>query len=207
VELIVLATKNEGKAGELARLLVGIAKRFETLADHPRVAIPPEGDASYRQNALGKARAVAAVLGVPTIGDDSGLEVDALGGGPGTRSARYAGERAGDALNNERLLEALRGLPPDRRSARFRCVLALVRGADDETVVEGVCEGRIAEVPRGNRGFGYDPLFVPKGMHHTLAELPAEVKDSVSHRARAAVALRAALRTAPHRPVDGRRKL
>ena len=188
-----LATGNAGKVLELTRLLAGVAGRFESLRDHPGVALPEEGDASYRANALGKARAVNAALGVPALGDDSGLEVDALGGAPGIRSARYAGAWAADPENNERLLAALRETSSERRTARFRCLLALVRGPGDELVVEGVCEGRIVTVPRGEAGFGYDPLFEPSGASLTFAEMPGPTKDALSHRARAAAAMRAAL--------------
>ncbi len=193
MDVAVLATRNEGKARELAALLEGVAARFESLAGHPKVVLPPEDAATYRENALAKARAVRAALGVPAIADDSGLEVDALGGAPGVRSARYAGEGATDADNIRRLLAELAGVPTARRTARFRCVLALARGPGDEIVVEGTCEGRILDVPRGERGFGYDPLFLPEGGTRSFAELPADAKNRISHRAFAAAALRAAL--------------
>jgi len=119
--------------------------------------------------------------------------VDALGGAPGVRSARYAGEDADDAENNLLLLAALAGRGAAERTARFRCVLALAFPGGRETVVDGVCEGRILEAPRGDRGFGYDPLFLPEGGTRSFAEIPAEEKSRISHRARAAAALRAAL--------------
>lgn len=194
MELIVLATRSRGKAAEFQRLLAGIAGRFETLLDHPGLALPPEGAGSYRENALAKARAVCAALGVPALGDDSGLEVDALGGVPGVRSARFAGEGASEGDNNARLLAALAAIPPLRRTARFRCVLALVREPGDEIVVEGICEGRILEGPRGAYGFGYDPLFVPEGEAKSFAELQAERKDRLSHRGRATASLLVALK-------------
>lgn len=188
-----LATQNRGKAAELSRLLASVARHRESLRDHPEVSLPEEGEASYGENALGKARAVNAALGVPALGDDSGLEVDALDGAPGIRSARYAGARANDGRNNERLLAALAEIPPERRTARFRCILALVRSPGDEVVVEGVCEGRITSMPRGEGGFGYDPVFEPAGSSLTFAEMPESRKDASSHRALAAAALRAAL--------------
>jgi len=193
VERLILATRNRGKARELGGLLATLARRLESLEAHPGVLLPAEGDRSYAENALAKARAVHAALGAPAIGDDSGLEVDALGGGPGIRSARYAGAEATDASNNRLLLERLRGVPAAERNARFRCVLALVRGEGDELVVSGTCEGSILERPRGSKGFGYDPLFLPRGEAHTFAELPPETKERISHRARAAAALREAL--------------
>jgi len=192
----VLASKNDGKARELGALLDGVARRFESLAAHPGVELPPEAPTSYRDNALAKARAVQAALGAPALGDDSGLEVDALGGAPGVISARYAGEGAGDAANNEKLLAALRGLPPGRRTARFRCVLALVRAPGDEVVVEATCEGRILDAPRGAGGFGYDPLFRPEAdnaVGRSFAEYAPAEKNAVSHRGRAAQRLREAL--------------
>jgi XTP/dITP diphosphohydrolase len=157
------------------------------------VTLPPETGATYAENAAVKARAVVAALGAAALGDDSGIEVDALGGAPGIRSARYAGESAGDAGNNARLLAALSGRPAAERGARFRCVLALARPGGGETIVDGTCEGRILDAPRGDRGFGYDPLFLPDGQSLTFAELPPGVKNRISHRARAAAALRAAL--------------
>jgi XTP/dITP diphosphohydrolase len=194
VERIVIATRNAGKARELEELLKGLASRIESLRDADAVALPPEGDRSYAENALAKARAVAAALGVPSLGDDSGLEVDALAGGPGLRSARFAGEAADAAANNALLLESLAGLPLERRSARFRCALALIEPNGREVVVEETCEGRILEAPRGSRGFGYDPLFLPAGETRTFAELPPSVKDAISHRGRAAATLRDLIR-------------
>jgi XTP/dITP diphosphohydrolase len=120
--------------------------------------------------------------------------VDALAGAPGLHSARYAGEDASDRANIGRLLGELAGVPPERRTARFRCVLALVRGREEEISAEGVCEGRILDVPRGEDGFGYDPVFVPDGHLMTFAELPATEKNALGHRARAAASLRRALR-------------
>lgn len=190
MDVVVLATKNRGKARELETMLAGAVLRVESLADHPSLALPPEGARSYRENAEAKARAVWRALGLPAIGDDSGLEVDALGGAPGVTSARFAGPDADDAANNTRLLEELQGVPPERRGARFRCVLALVESDGPALVAEGVCPGRILETPRGSHGFGYDPLFLPEGETQTFAELPREVKNRGSHRGRAASALR-----------------
>lgn len=170
-----------------------MATRIESLREHPELVLPPESGATYRENALRKARAVRDALGLPAVGDDSGIEVDALDGAPGIRSARYAGEGADDAGNNAWLLSALAGRGATERAARFRCVLALATPRGQETVVEGVCEGRILDAPRGQRGFGYDPLFLARGETRSFAELPAEMKDRISHRARAAAALRAAL--------------
>lgn len=186
MDLIVLATRNEGKAAELKELLHGAAARLTSLRDHRPIELPSEDGSTYRENALLKARAVHRALGAPALGDDSGLEVDALQGAPGVHSARFAGRDADDRANNECLLRALDGVPPERRTARFRCVLALVDGSKEPLVVEGVCPGRILEAPRGGGGFGYDPLFLPDGERSTFAELPADRKNALSHRARAA---------------------
>ena len=194
MDLIVIATRNEGKAAELSRLLAGAVKRFETLRDHPHIVLPPERGSSYRENALAKARAVNEVLGLPALGDDSGLEVDALGGAPGLYSARFAGEDASDAANNERLLHSLSDVTNERRTARFHCALVLVRGVDDALEAEGFCEGTILSTPRGDHGFGYDPLFLPEGETLTFGELAPARKDSISHRARAAAVLGRAIR-------------
>jgi XTP/dITP diphosphohydrolase len=193
VDVVVLATRNRGKARELESMLSGVVGRVESLADHPDVLLPPEGAHSYRENAEEKARAVWRALGIPAIGDDSGLEVDALGGAPGVTSARFAGPDADDAANNARLLAELRGFPAERRGARFRCLLALVEGEGPALIVEGTCPGRILESPRGDQGFGYDPLFLPEGEALTFAELPRETKNRGSHRGRAVAALRDAL--------------
>ena len=193
MDLVVLATKNRGKAREIQAMLEGVVARVESLADHPHVELPPEGAVSYRENALEKARTVWRALGIPALGDDSGLEVDALDGAPGVTSARFAGPDAGDAANNARMLVELRGLPPAGRTARFRCVLALVKGEGLEAVAEGVCSGTILDAPRGSGGFGYDPLFLPEGESRTFAELPHDVKNRISHRGRAVRALRAVL--------------
>jgi XTP/dITP diphosphohydrolase len=189
---LVLATQNAGKAAELERLLRGVAGGIQSLAGLSGVFLPSEGDRSYAENALVKARALYSVVRVPAIGDDSGLEVDELDGAPGIRSARFAGEEAGDAENNALLLRRLRGVPPERRTARFRCVLAMV-GAGEDLVVEGTCDGSILEAPRGRAGFGYDPLFLPAGESRSFAELPEADKDRLSHRGRAAAALREAI--------------
>jgi len=194
LDLIVLATRNEGKVREFLTLLEGRAARVESLRLHPDVVLPPETGSTYRENAIAKALAVYVALGAPALGDDSGLEVDALGGAPGLHSARYAGPNASDAANIERLLQALHGVVPELRTARFWCVLALARGPDDVVLSEGVCEGRILDAARGEGGFGYDLLFLPDRETLTFAELPWERKNAISHRSRAVAALREAMR-------------
>jgi XTP/dITP diphosphohydrolase len=184
-----LATGNAGKLRELA-VLLGLGARLRPPPEGYRP--PEENGQSYRENALIKARALAGAVGGPAIADDSGLEIDALGGAPGLRSARLAGT---DRERIERVLEALRGVPPGRRTARFRCVLALVIPDGGTLVSEGACEGRIAEAPSGNGGFGYDPIFLVDGSGRSFAEMPAGEKDAISHRGRAARELRRMLRT------------
>jgi XTP/dITP diphosphohydrolase len=158
------------------------------LVDVGSIALPPEGSTSYADNALGKARAVAAVTGMLALGDDSGLEVDALGGRPGVLSARYGGEGLGDAERCVALLRELRDVPPARRGAHFRSVVALCSPSGREATVEGVVEGVIRTEPRGRGGFGYDPLFYYPPLDATFAELTSEAKHAVSHRSRAMAA-------------------
>lgn len=189
---VVLATGNAGKLRELRALLADHGLEVLPQAD---VGVPPaveDGD-DFVANALIKARHAAMISGLPAIADDSGLEVDALGGGPGSRSARYAGPGASDRDNNERLLRELAGLPEARRGARYRCAMVFVRTAVDPEpiVVEAAWPGRIGFVARGTGGFGFDPLFVVAGGEHTAAELSAQEKNRVSHRGQALTALAA----------------
>lgn len=192
---LVLASGNAGKLEELRALLDG-AGGF-TL--HPQSAFGV-GDAeetglSFVENALLKARHAARATGKPALGDDSGLCVDALGGAPGLYSARYAGAHGDSAANIERLLRELDGVPDARRGARFVCVLALLRSADDPRpiVVEGQWAGWILDAPRGSRGFGYDPVFLDPENACSAAELDPVVKNAISHRGRALAALKARL--------------
>ncbi len=193
---LVLATRNRGKREELASLLRDLSVRIVTLDDGlPDAAPVVEDGATFAENALKKARTAASATGMLALADDSGLEVDALDGRPGVRSARFAGEGATDAENNAALLTNLAAsgrTPPF--GARFRCVLALVdpRTADgrDSWTVEGTCEGIITRLPRGTSGFGYDPHFVVAGTETTLAELDPDAKNAVSHRGSALAAIR-----------------
>jgi XTP/dITP diphosphohydrolase len=187
---ILFATRNPGKAREVRKILENLPVEIITLADVPDAPAVVEGAGRFEDNALKKARALANWWQGLTLADDSGLEVEALGGAPGVCSARYAGEGASDEDNNRKLLEALEGTPPDERTARFVCVMALVSPAGKKWVVEGTCDGRIAESPRGEAGFGYDPLFLVPEMSKTFAELPPSVKNRISHRANALKKLR-----------------
>jgi XTP/dITP diphosphohydrolase len=194
---IVLATSNHGKLVELRALLadlpVQLRSAAEVLGEQPSIV---EDGATFEANALIKARAIARATRAIALADDSGLEVDALGGRPGVRSARFAHERATDAENNAALLRELSEIEEGARSARFRCVLALVDPwhEADVHIAEGSCEGSIARAPRGNGGFGYDPLFLVSGQDgKAMAELSEAEKNQVSHRGRAVQALRTIL--------------
>ena len=188
--LLVLATLNAAKARELVALLGDIPYEVRGLAELPGARLPEETGDTYHANALGKARAAARLAGAWALGDDSGIEVDALGGAPGVRSARFGGPGLDDAARCALLLEALRGVPPEERTARFRCVVALVDAAGREHTAEGVAEGVIADAPRGHHGFGYDPLFFYPALRRTFAELAPEEKARVDHRGRAVRAAR-----------------
>ncbi|MGH7264871.1 MAG: non-canonical purine NTP pyrophosphatase [Candidatus Rokuibacteriota bacterium] len=180
---LVLATANPGKVAELSRLLVGLPYEVRSLAEYPGLALPPEVGATYADNARAKARAVHAATGALAIGDDSGLEVAALAGGPGVETARYGGPGLDDAERMARLLAAVRGACS--RAARFRCVLTLVAPWGEHAVVEGVADGWLADAPRGRGGFGYDPIFVVPEIGRTFAELEEAERHRWSHRARA----------------------
>ena len=156
-----------------------------TLADFPGAPDVEEDGTTFQENALKKARSAARVAGLWTLAEDSGLEIDALGGEPGVKSARYAGEGASYADLVRKVLGLLVAVPEERRTARFRCVMCLIDPAGKETCFEGRCEGRIAQDARGSAGFGYDPVFIPEGYTQTFAELGLSVKGRISHRARA----------------------
>lgn len=185
---IVFATNNAHKLEELRRICAG---RFEILSlrdigCHDDI---PEAAPTFEGNALAKARWVKERYGYDCMADDSGLEVDALGGAPGVRSARFAGEGHDDGANNRLLLEKLAGVSPEARTARFRTAICLLEGDSAPRYFSGKVEGRILDGPRGEGGFGYDPLFVPEGWDKTFAEGSGAEKDAVSHRGRAVRAL------------------
>lgn len=180
---VVLATGNAGKIREFTDLLGPLGVEFVPQASFG-IEPPEETGATFEDNAVLKARYAAGRSGLPAMADDSGLEVDALGGAPGVRSARYAGEGAGDLANLQKLLEAMRDIPSGARSARFRCVIALVRDAEDPAplIGRGQWEGHILDAPRGRGGFGYDPVFAPLGSLRSVAELEPAEKHALSHR-------------------------
>ena len=183
---LVLATRNEGKVREIGEILkdqTGI--ELLSLRNYPDAPEVVEDGTTYEENAIKKASALAEYTGHLTIGDDSGLAVDALDGAPGVHSARYAGENASDQDRITKLLNALQEASDERRSARFICAVAIAVPLARVEVVRGVCEGRIICAPRGESGFGYDPIFVPVGYDKTFAELGDEIKNRISHRAKA----------------------
>jgi XTP/dITP diphosphohydrolase len=187
INQIVLATSNKGKIREFAGLLEGVFGSIISLNDLESPPDVVEDGMTFRENAIKKARAIAAYSGLPAFADDSGLEVDALGGRPGVYSARYAGDGATDRDNIAKLLSELEGI--EDRNARFVCVLALVMPDGKETVAEGSCEGIIIDEPRGEGGFGYDPVFFLPEYGKTMAEIPPDLKNKISHRARACESL------------------
>ncbi len=191
---VVVATGNEGKLVEIRATLDFPGWTFLAAGElGPWPDIPETGD-TFLDNALIKARAARSLFSLTALADDSGLEVDALDGAPGVRSSRYAGESATDADNNAKLLDGLAGVPIDDRTARFRSVIVLLAPDGTFVVGEGVCEGLIGTVPRGDGGFGYDPLFHPvMAPGRTMAELSTAEKNGISHRGAALRALRAAL--------------
>lgn len=191
---IVLATHNRHKMEELRGIFDGIGIELLTLDAFPRVGPIEEDAMTLEGNALKKAREVHRQTGLPSLADDTGLEVGYLNGIPGVFSSRYAGPDATYAENVEKLLDALRGVPPRRRGARFRSVLAFIPSGVDHVCTEGIVTGVITESPRGSQGFGYDPIFLPDGHRQTYAEMDLAMKNTLSHRARAAVAMREHLR-------------
>ena len=195
---VVLASGNAGKLRELRALLADVGLELMSQTECGLCGAAETG-ATLIENALLKARHAARMSGHAALADDSGLEVDLLGGAPGVHSARFAGADSDDARNNLKLLELLRGMPAAQRGARFRCVLVYLESADDPAplICEGVWEGRILERPRGAQGFGYDPLFLIPELGRSAAELDAAEKNRLSHRGRATRALLDALRARP----------
>jgi XTP/dITP diphosphohydrolase len=196
---LALATRNPGKIREILEICADWPVEWILAADHadewPEVE---ETGETYLENALLKARAVAAAVGVPAVADDSGIEVDALDGGPGPRSARFAGPTVTDEENLRLLIERVRDVPEEGRTARYRCVAACAWPDGREVWAEGVCEGRLIVEPTGSGGFGYDPVFVPdESPGRTMAQLSSDEKNAISHRGRALRALGEILAATP----------
>jgi XTP/dITP diphosphohydrolase len=202
--ILVLATENRHKAAEIASMIhAGLSVTLQTLADYPHLKLPSETGGTYRENAIRKALFVAQQTGHWAMGDDSGLEVDALNGAPGLFSARFAGEGSTDTENRKKLLEKLDGLKEEARQGRFVCTIALADPTGTLTeVVEAVCEGRISTAEQGLRGFGYDPIFFLPAYGKTFSELPRDEKNKISHRGRAVRAAIDILRRLPVGPTS-----
>jgi XTP/dITP diphosphohydrolase len=196
---LLLATNNEGKAREYKSLLSGVPFELVTPAEVGITTEVAEVGRSFEENARLKATTLAAESQLLTLADDSGLEVDALGGEPGTLSARYAGEDASDADRVSYLLAKMQGVPQEKRQARFVCVIAIATPDGKVEFCSGECDGFIALKPRGNRGFGYDPVFYLPELGKTMAELPPEEKNQISHRGRAAAKAREVLKKLANR--------
>jgi XTP/dITP diphosphohydrolase len=194
---IVLATRNKKKVEEIKRITEGMAVTIFTLDDFPGCPEVEEDGATFEENAVKKAMTVARFAGKPALADDSGLEVYALSGAPGTRSARYSGHDANDRKNTEKLLSEMRLLAKKDRKARFVCSIALAMPDGNVRTFNGYSEGGIGTEPRGANGFGYDPVFYPEGHDWTFAEMSAEEKDSLSHRGNAIRQLQRYLRGTP----------
>ena len=187
---LVIGTKNRKKLEEMAAILGDLDVALAPLSDYGEVAAVAESETTFEENAKAKALGYARATGEWVVADDSGLEVDPLGGRPGVLSSRWGGEDGDDRLNNEMLMRALATHPKETWTARFRCVVALATPERVLAVTEGACEGRITDEPAGRNGFGYDPHFVVEGYGRTMAELGAETKNALSHRARALTAMK-----------------
>ncbi|MFC1969690.1 XTP/dITP diphosphatase [Chloroflexota bacterium] len=194
---LLLATSNAGKIREYRFLLDGLRYQITTLAEQGITKVVTESGSSYEQNAQLKAVAYARLSQLTTLADDSGLEVDALNGEPGVRSARFAGESATDAERVSFLLAKLNGVPREKRTARFKCVIAIATPEGQSELCYGECQGMIALEPKGKKGFGYDPIFYLPEIGKTMAELPLEMKNQISHRAQASQKARQVLRRLP----------
>lgn len=183
---IIIATRNKGKVNEFINFFEPYGIKVQSLLEiAEQLPDIEETGASFEENATLKAEQIASLLNRPVLADDSGLVVDALHGAPGIYSARYAGEEKSDEANNQKLLNNLQGVPQDKRTARFVCVLAIAVPGEETMLYRGVCEGKITLHPKGTNGFGYDPLFIPHGYQQTMAELDATEKNQISHRSNA----------------------
>ncbi|MGG4497924.1 XTP/dITP diphosphatase [Brevibacillus reuszeri] len=182
---VVLATRNQGKVKEFNRLFADLGWEGISLAEFEGVPEVIEDGETFEANALKKAIEISTYLNLPALGDDSGLEVDALDGRPGVYSARYAGEDATDEKNWRKLLDELESVPMEQRTARFRCTIAFVVPGAEPVITTGSCEGLIAREPKGTNGFGYDPVFYIPEMDKMMAQLLPEEKNQISHRAKA----------------------
>ncbi|RDU36276.1 non-canonical purine NTP pyrophosphatase [Neobacillus piezotolerans] len=193
---VIIATKNPGKAKEFEAIFAERGIQVLTLLDFPDAPDVEETGTTFAENAILKAETISQKLKKAVIGDDSGLIIDALDGRPGIFSARYAGEQKNDDANIDKVLSELKGVPEDKRTARFFCALAMAVPGKETITVEGTCEGRILEERRGTNGFGYDPVFYVQGLGCSMAELSKDEKNAISHRANALKALERVLNSA-----------
>ncbi|MQR88564.1 XTP/dITP diphosphatase [Bacillus megaterium] len=182
---IIIATKNAGKVKDFETLFSPKGFKVKSLLDFPKIEDVEETGVTFAENATLKAEAISSALNTPVIADDSGLAIDALNGGPGVYSARYAGESKDDNANIEKVLQKLNDVPFEKRTARFHCALAIAVPGKRTEIVEGTCEGHILEEKRGENGFGYDPIFFIEKWRCSMAELTKEQKNQISHRANA----------------------
>jgi len=187
---VVLATRNPGKVREFVELMHDLPIQVYALDAFPQIGPLPEDGLTYTENAIGKAATVARLTGRIAVADDSGLEVDALQGGPGPQSRRFLGDHASDTARNARILKLLHAVPSERRAARYRAVVAVALPGGEVRTFEGSCEGKITTSARGSGGFGYDPIFLVPAYGKTMAQLPLALKNRISHRARAFAAAR-----------------
>ncbi|MEW6086735.1 MAG: XTP/dITP diphosphatase [bacterium] len=182
---IVVATRNKGKLKEIKEILKGLDVNLLSLDDFSDLPDVVEDGLTFKNNALKKAKIISEITGFPVISDDSGLQIDVLNGQPGIHSARFSGDNAKDADNIKKVLDLIKDVPEQKRTARFKAVLCLYFSKRKVKFTEGTCEGRMIFAPRGENGFGYDPIFVPKGYKKTFAELSGKTKNRISHRAKA----------------------
>lgn len=185
MQTVVIASGNKGKLKEFRELMADLPVEVKSLADYPEIGDIEENGATFAENAYIKAKAVYDATGCLCIADDSGLEVDALDGAPGIYSARYAGEKKDDTANNAKLLAALENVPDDKRGAQFHCAIVAITADGSRFDAEGIVRGRILRAPRGENGFGYDPLFYVPEFERTTAELSMDEKNAISHRGKA----------------------
>ena len=184
IEKLLIASNNKGKIREIKTILKDVVKEFITPGEMEITEEVIEDGDTFTENAKKKAEFYFEKTGILTLSDDSGLEVDCINGLPGVKSSRYAGEHAADHKNNIKLLDSLKDIPENKRGAQFKCIMVL-KGKDILEVTEGICRGKIAFDIRGDKGFGYDPVFIPYGYYKTFGELGAGIKDTISHRRKA----------------------
>jgi XTP/dITP diphosphohydrolase len=191
--MLILATRNKDKVKEIKEFLSDLNLEIRSLLDYPNISDVIEDGSTFEENALKKARAIFEYTNLPTLSDDSGLEVSVLGMKPGVYSARYAGVPTNYENNNVKLLDDMKNIPVNNRQAQFRCIMVFM-SKDFEEITEGVCKGKIIFEPQGRGGFGYDPLFIPEDFNQTFAELSPAMKNAVSHRGRALSVMKKSLK-------------